>query len=150
MMKCALEMRVALDEAMELARLAEEARLAEIERKRMMLGATSIQFCETVVARALEKAVKDCHRWVNIHLGCAQYGDFQGAVYQLRVSEGLYANGDDSCSFTGDPMNIDIIADYLRQHCYDVSIQVYWYKEYGCGWQEGRTLVITIPKNPCE
>ena len=121
----------------------EEQRKIQFEKFKQ----TNINFCETVIADKILKASNEGRKSVDL-VFCAESTNF---AFNLKTCHmGLikekttYANG--KHSYTGDhknpEVNLPMIMEYLKSHCYQLSTCNYPYKEWGWGERYGTELTI--------
>lgn len=126
---------------------AEEKRL-ERERRKKEFQKASIIFCEEVIGKKIADECKQGYNYLTIVFG-AQEWDQNTGLYGYRmgiVKDGDYKYANGKASKTSDKSNplvdLDIICQYLEQHCYKVTRYKEYYKEWCCGEREGVELRI--------
>lgn len=154
-MKCAVELNQIVENIQTIQQAQKLAEEMRIQRAIMEARENSEYFCETVIARKLEQVAKKGERTCEIILGLHVNDAFSDMeLYGPIEPDGLtYADGTVSMRVVKDKaLSVDAIVSYLQKHCYEVfiSCDLLPFKEYGCGWQQGRCLRISIPeKTPC-
>ena len=121
----------------------EEQRKKQLEEFKQ----ANVNFCETVIADKILKASNNGYKSVDI-VFCAESTNYTYNLKTCRMGivqeKTTYANG--KHSYTGDhrnpEVNLTMIIDYLKSHCYQVSTSNYPYKEWGWGERYGKELTI--------
>lgn len=150
-MKCANEMNVLVNEALEKQRLAEERERARLEQENLQAKIDAIAHCENTIAKELEKeAQKGCTCVVlDYSLEQGWGGVYPDCIMQLATEKRKYANGKKSYCPYGERIHLPTVVRYLRDNCYKVDVHEHGHMRYGSGYHSGIRLVIRIPSNPC-
>lgn len=124
-----------------------EEQAKEREQKIKTFQQRSINFCEKVIGEKIAEACVAGKKYVRIFFGAKECGEelyIKGHRMGIVTEKTTYANG--KPSRTSDRRNpvidLDIICQYLEQHCYKTSRIPEWYKEWGLGDRKGIELWI--------
>ena len=130
-MKCALELvAIAATRAEEIAREEELRKQREREAKR----AATLKMCERLGAELELQANKGQAPSVSFH--CSNGGQELASTYTD------YADGRLSYRPQGDVIDLDILAEWFGQFCFEVIVSDFGYYRYCWGWREGYTVDI--------
>ena len=151
-MRCALDL-IAEQMIVEKRVKEEQERLRKEDYKK--LEKNTIQFCETIIADALNlqassgKTIRCSFRFT-----AGEQNSYGNRVYcPLALSDIKYADGADSYSIEwGTRINLDILQEYLEQFCFEVLRTNISYNYYGWGrGLSGVLITVSVPDIlPCE
>ena len=151
-MRCALDL-IAEQVIVEKKVKEEKERLREENYKK--LEKNTIQFCETVIADALNsrassgKIIKCSFEFTN----GTQNSHGNRVHYPLTLSNTKYADGASSHNIEwGTHISLDILQKYLEQFCFEVFRTNISYNSYGWGrGLSGVLITVSVPDTlPCE
>ena len=108
----------------------------------------TIQFCETVIANAIEKATKEGRSYVFPLIDddeLLRYGDTNeyGIARLVWKERRKYANHKPSYHACGREIIPEVMIEYLRAHGYTVNIYQSNFQCYGYGWKRGYKIAIS-------
>ena len=151
-MNCVFEIKM-IEEMAKAERL-ERERLAELERQKqeeLRTGeylATAVAVCETIINPMLiEWAKSEQTRWpLEVHFRERERNTFSPAH---KRDKSRYLDGHADFEIDYGIMletKLKYIADYLREHCFDVKIEKSYERSYGVGFVKFDVLRISLPK----
>lgn len=152
-MKCANEI-IALRERANVEYEMEQKRLDDLCRQEYATIITNtVRFCNEIVDGKLTERAKGREPLkVSIILSTTHCDRLNHKLARYISPDGKYANGDTAyCYARGwGFLDIDVLCDYLKKHCYSVSVVASETRIYGLGFQDTLTLDVSVPKDlPC-
>ena len=145
MLMTAIEATVATITARE--KIAEEERIKAEQRRLHILEVTAatIEYCETVIADAIEQAIKCGFNSVKSveDMPWFSHENNDGISRLIERAKNTYANGDPSFRASGREIISTVIIDYLSAHGYKVVKKEENYRIYGIGSRRGYRLKIS-------
>jgi hypothetical protein len=152
-MKCANEI-IALRERANVEYEMEQRQLDDLCRQEYATIITNtVRFCNEIVDGKLTERAKDREPLkVSIILTPINCDRLNHRLVRYISPDGTYANGDTAhCYARGwGYLDIDVLCDYLKKHCYSVSVVTSQTRIYGLGLKDTLTLDVSVPKNlPC-
>lgn len=145
MLMTAIEATVATIAAKE--KIAEEERIKAEERRLHILEVTAntIEYCETIIADAIEWAIKCGSNSAENIKGMPWFSreNSDGISHLIERARDTYANGDPSFRESDKEIIPAVIIDYLSAHGYKVVKKEENYRIYGIGSFRGYKLKIS-------
>jgi hypothetical protein len=132
-MNCAIEI-LAIDTV---AKVEKEAKMIAAKEKRRE---ATINFCETVINDALVEKAKRGLAYLGVRIEFGYITDLDGyrAISPLVRDKYTYANGKESYRVKGAvSLDLDIMKEYLENHCYKMTSNTMYYNTYGYGQSTG-------------
>lgn len=151
-MNCVFEIKM-IEEVAKAERL-ERERLAELERQKqeeMRTGeyfATAVAVCETIINPMLiEWAKSEQTRWpLKVHFRERGKNTFSPAQKRDKSRYKSHARDYEIEYGIMFETKMEYIADYLREHCFNVKVEKDLEYSYGSGLVEFDVLTISLPK----
>ena len=152
-MKCANEI-IGLREKANVQYAIEQKQLDDQCRQEYAtIVANTIRFCNEVVDEKLtERAKGRASLNVSIIISTAYCDRLKHRLVNYVAPDGKYANGDTAYRYVRDwgYLDIDVLCDYLKKHCYSTSIVTSKTRIYGLGLMSTLNLDVSVPKDlPC-
>lgn len=145
-MKCALELSVMRANADKQYTFEQMLLDEQCKLKHATIVAETIDFCEHTIGPALEKRALErlpLHYSLRADLKEDRLGNL--LIHPLVREKRSYANGQASeHADLSRSYDVFTLKDYLEKHCFKVTLQEEWYKQYGFGNLKGVKLIVTI------
>ena len=113
----------------------------------------TIRFCDEVVDKMLTDKAEDRRRLeITFDVSKPSRDRLGHNLIGYIRPDGKYANGDPAFAYSSDwyYLDLNVMCDYLKKHCYSVSVKESEVRIYGSGLCNCLSIEVSVPKNlPC-